>query len=264
MSEYKQIKTRIWQDNWFLSLTPEEKLLWIFLITNEHSHLSGLYELPMATIEPLVGVKDWKEILTKFVQDGKIRYQDGWVYILNKKKHQPVSDKMKDNVNISIKRYLSENKEILAKFDSSLEGSLKGLEGPSDTLRQIEVKVKQQQQQELEQELELEVSPSQINEVLDIVYKRTGGKEVFGNPFTRGDATKLIKAFGYEEVLKMAEFAMAIQGKDEYCPVINTIGDLLSKWPKLVYARDKANNKENEEEDANLKRFYSAHPEAKK
>lgn len=265
MSEYKLIKTRMWQDNWFLSLSPEEKLLWIFLLTNEHSHLSGLFELPSATIEPLSGVKDWAKILTKFIQAGKIKYQDGWIYILNKKKHQPISDKMKDNVNISIKKYLLENKEILAKFESTFEDPSEVPEDPSQTLRQIEVKQQQQLEREMELQTQSEVPSgppsisSQVNQVLDVVYRKSGGSEVFGSPFARGDATKLIDSFGFDVVLEMAEFAVAEQGKDRYFPSIDTIGDLLSKWPKLVNYREKSQIKPKNNE--NMERFLRNHPE---
>ncbi len=138
MAEYKQIKTRIWQDNWFLSLSIEEKLLWFFLLTNEYSHISGLYELPKPLISPLVGIKNWNEILLKFVKDKKILYKNGWIYIINKSKHQPISQNVKDNVNISIKKYLTENKEILAKINKPLTSPL---QAPCQTLPEREVEV---------------------------------------------------------------------------------------------------------------------------
>ena len=87
MSEFKQIKTRIWQDNWFLPLNNNEKLLWISLLTNQYSHISGLYELPKPLITPLTGVIEFENILLKFAKDGKILYKSGWIYILNKEKN---------------------------------------------------------------------------------------------------------------------------------------------------------------------------------
>lgn len=262
MSEYKQIKTRMWQDNWFLSLTPEEKLLWLFLLTNEYSHISGLYELPTTTIEPLSGIKNWDFILAKFVKDKKIRYQDGWIYILNKKKHQPISDKIKDNVNISIKKYLQENKEILDKFESFNEAPCKGVEAPCQTLRQRELEVEQQIELEVELEDEWEATPSKINKVIDIIYKAYGDHKVFGNPFTRADTKKLIESFSYPVVVEMAEFAVKPHETNEFIPVVSTPQMLLSKWPALVQAREKKANKKikDDEEDVNMTRFLEAHP----
>jgi len=152
MSEYKQIKTRIWQDNWFLSLNAEEKLLWIFLLTNEYSHISGLYELPSPLIAPLTGIKNWQIILEKFIKDKKILYKESWIYILNKTKHQPISNNIKDNVNISIIKQLEENKEILLNLKEKDKAPSKGLKAPSLTLPEIEIEIKTETEREIQRE----------------------------------------------------------------------------------------------------------------
>jgi len=47
---YRSIETKIWADPKFKNLVPEDKLLFLYFITNQHTHLSGLYYIP----EPLV------------------------------------------------------------------------------------------------------------------------------------------------------------------------------------------------------------------
>jgi hypothetical protein len=251
----------MWQDNWFLSLRPDEKLVWIFLLTNEYSHISGLFELPRPLMRSLTGIDDWEAILSDFVGAKKILYGDGWVYILNKSKHQPVSNNAKDNVNLSIKRHLEQNKVILDKLKGFSEAPCKGLKLNKQPLPEVEIEVKVEQEDEVEVEHEVEegATSSNINKVLDIVYRKSGGKEVFGNPFTREDATKLLNQFGYDEVISMAEFAIAQQGSSEYFPTVDTIGDLLSKWPKLVRAREKSEKKV--ELSGNDERFLKLYPE---
>lgn len=130
MAEYRQLKIKMWQDNWFLSLNSNEKLMWIFLLTNPSCHISGFYELPKPLVSPLVGLPrvEWENILSKFMQDKKIYYGQGWIYILNFQKHQAISQKVKDNVVISIKKQLEDNKEILKKI-SPLQGACKPLLG---------------------------------------------------------------------------------------------------------------------------------------
>lgn len=162
MSEYKQLKTRIWQDNWFLTLTPEEKLLWIFLLTNEYSHISGLYELPEPLVRPLTGVKDFEKILLKFAKDNKIKYKNGWIYILNKNKHQPISNNLKDKINISIKSYFDEHKDILAKFKEKDKPLVRPLQGPCKPLPQVEVEV--EEEVEVEYNISLDKSNDLSNE----------------------------------------------------------------------------------------------------
>ena len=131
MAEYKQIKTRMWQDNWFLSLNTDEKLLWLFLLTNESSHISGLYELPGLLITPLTGIKNWEKIIKKFQESKKLYYKNGWICIKNKQKHQPMSDKAKDNVNKSIKNYLEKNKDIMANIKEKRKPLASPLQAPS-------------------------------------------------------------------------------------------------------------------------------------
>lgn len=130
MADYRLIKTRIWHDNWFLSLNKEEKLLWIFLLTNEFVHISGLYELPKTLVSPLVGALNFEEILIKFEKDGKILYKDGWILILNQIKHQSKQLNKKDNIFIAINNYFKENELILAKFGLKPEYPYKPLTSP--------------------------------------------------------------------------------------------------------------------------------------
>jgi len=48
---YRQIDTKIWSDPEVKKLNSVEKFLFIYLITNQHTHLSGIYTLPIAFIE---------------------------------------------------------------------------------------------------------------------------------------------------------------------------------------------------------------------
>ena len=45
MANYRQIHTQIWRDNWFLDLEADEKLLLIYLFSNDNSNQAGIYEL---------------------------------------------------------------------------------------------------------------------------------------------------------------------------------------------------------------------------
>lgn len=51
MAGYRQLHTRMWSsDKWFSELTPELKLLFIYLFSNERASVCGLYELPVRLI----------------------------------------------------------------------------------------------------------------------------------------------------------------------------------------------------------------------
>lgn len=48
---YRNIEDKIWHDPKFKALDPSAKLLFLYLITNAHSHLSGIYYLPRVLIQ---------------------------------------------------------------------------------------------------------------------------------------------------------------------------------------------------------------------
>ena len=48
---YRPIKRKIWSDPGFKKLKPLQRYLFLYLLTNNHSHISGLYHLPMYIIE---------------------------------------------------------------------------------------------------------------------------------------------------------------------------------------------------------------------
>ena len=68
MANYRQIHTQIWRDNWFLDLEADEKLLFIYLFSNDNSNLAGLYELHEKIIALETGLAKERihEIIAKF------------------------------------------------------------------------------------------------------------------------------------------------------------------------------------------------------
>lgn len=96
MANYRQIHVKIWRDSYFFSLSPEEKLLFIYLFSNESTSVAGIYELPfpIMCMESGVSQETAGKALAKFAEDEKIFYQDGVVYVRNLQKY---------NANSSIK-----------------------------------------------------------------------------------------------------------------------------------------------------------------
>lgn len=85
MANYRQIHTKIWKDGWFLDLCTEDKLLFIYLFSNERASLAGLYDLPIKVIvfETGIPLEQVKSCLEQFEKAGKVRCIDGWVWIPN-------------------------------------------------------------------------------------------------------------------------------------------------------------------------------------
>lgn len=82
------VNTRFWNDGFISQLDPIEKLLFIYFITNEHTNICGIYELPLkiAAVETGIDPSMFEKILTRMKD--KILYIDGWVCVKNFPKHQ--------------------------------------------------------------------------------------------------------------------------------------------------------------------------------
>jgi len=95
MSKNRMINTKIWSDGWIIELTPLERYFFIYLLTNEHTNICGIYELNLKIMirETDIPKKDIQDILQK-IKD-KISYIDGWIYIKNFLKHQRSSGNVK-------------------------------------------------------------------------------------------------------------------------------------------------------------------------
>jgi hypothetical protein len=106
MANYRQIHTQIWRDNWFLDLEPDEKLLFIYLFSNDNSNLAGLYELHERIIALETGLDRERiiEIVANFEAAGKVYYRDHVVYITNMQKyHSNAGEKVKKHIETIIR-----------------------------------------------------------------------------------------------------------------------------------------------------------------
>lgn len=88
MAKYRMVTTRFWTDNFISDLNPLDRYLFLYFLTNDHTNIIGIYEVPLRTISFETGLEI--DMLKKmFVRlDGKIYYIDGWVYIKNFDKYQ--------------------------------------------------------------------------------------------------------------------------------------------------------------------------------
>ena len=235
MAEYRPIKTKIWNDTWFLSLTPEEKSVWFFLLTNQNVHISGIYELPISLISPLVGSSKGEEILTKFEDDGKIVYKNGFIFIKNYLKNQTQQinkiGSVKDNVTKSILAYLSENKQLISLFNLQDEAPYKPLVRPLPKGLKIKgLKIKDEI---------LSVETDGVKELMDIFYKINPTLN-WGNKTTRKACSDLINKSGLDGAKKLCEYAVSVQG-EKYAPTIVTPYQLWTKLSELKIYYDKQN-----------------------
>jgi len=90
MAKKRYINTQFWRDSYISNLDPSEKLVFLYLITNPDTNISGIYQIPLKIIATDTGFdKDMIiKILARFERDGKVKYENGWIALKNFIKNQ--------------------------------------------------------------------------------------------------------------------------------------------------------------------------------
>lgn len=103
------VNTRFWSDNFIAALSPIDRYFFLYLLTNEHTNIAGVYELPLRTLcfEAAITPKNALKAFERLTE--KLAYIDGWVFIKNFQKHQSTSsDKIKRGIEIEMDKVPAE------------------------------------------------------------------------------------------------------------------------------------------------------------
>ena len=94
---YRQIHTQIWKDDWFMELEADEKLLFIYLFSNENTTLAGIYKLNLkvAAFETGLPIERIKVIIESFARAGKVVYASGIIWVVNLMRYNATSQSPK-------------------------------------------------------------------------------------------------------------------------------------------------------------------------
>src|SRR5687768_9269287 len=97
MAKQRVVNTYFWSDDFILDLKPDEKLLFLYVLTNPQTDLCGAYQIAMRKIVFETGLTEKRilDILGKFARAEKIIYEDGWMIVRNFTKHQVNNPKVK-------------------------------------------------------------------------------------------------------------------------------------------------------------------------
>ena len=106
VAKQRIVNTKFWDDSYIAGLTPVEKLLFLYLITNPLTNISGVYELPLRRAAFDVGLssEEVEMAFGKFEADGKVARFGGWVGVTNFIKHQTLNPKIKIGILQELKR----------------------------------------------------------------------------------------------------------------------------------------------------------------
>jgi len=89
MAKNRYINTKFWSDGWVRKLNPLDRYLFLYLLTNEHANISGIYELSLDTMSFESGI-DIRDLIDSMLPRLKPKtiYCKEWVIFPNFLKHQ--------------------------------------------------------------------------------------------------------------------------------------------------------------------------------
>lgn len=97
MSVKRSINTKIWSDKWIETLSPVEKLVWIYLLTNDYTNMLGIYQVTIKRIIFETGLSQ-TQIFNALKAFERVRkgfyWLDEWVVLPNWMKNQSMNANM--------------------------------------------------------------------------------------------------------------------------------------------------------------------------
>jgi len=117
------VHTRFWNDSFVCELNQKEKLLFIYLLTNEKVNLIGIYELPDKYIKADLEITqpELDAAKRKFQIANKIIFLNGWVKIVN---HDKYNSYQGAKTGIARDRELTEVPKELVEYQGSIDTSI--------------------------------------------------------------------------------------------------------------------------------------------
>lgn len=163
MSKLRSVSTAFWSDTFIEELSPNEKLLFLYLITNDKTNMLGIYELSIKKMSFDTGID--KDIilkaLKKFESLSKVKYVKNHIVLVNFMKHQNYNTNMKKSA-IDIYNELPnelKNSELSISKDNPLEG-FERLSNHYGMVSKEEVELEYEIEEEKEGKEEIKDTPS--------------------------------------------------------------------------------------------------------
>ena len=115
------LHTKLWKDAFFSELSPTEKLIFMYFLTNEDMNILHIYECPDKKVMFDTGVTSTQLEASKlkFSQEGKIHFYKGYVYVKNADKYEDYSGDRYDKAKETLKKQIGE--DVINHFLTSQE-----------------------------------------------------------------------------------------------------------------------------------------------
>lgn len=235
MAKNRMVNTDFWEDTWVATLTPIERLLFLYLITNPRTNILGVYEIRLARIALDVGVEESsvERILSKFQASGRVTYMKGWMIVHNFERHQTLSGSS-----------IEEAKKALAK--SIPDDVYRARIHPVQTLPNLPSSLVKSKSLSNQKGKALEYGDPEVNTVV-AHFEKSMDTKMPRVAAQRRAASTLIKRHGVKNVIGAINFAGTLLGKDKK-PQVYTLEDLRDKWKMLEVHAGKAVKQDGEDE----------------
>lgn len=245
MSKLRSVSTSVWSDVWFEDLNPNQKLIWLYLITNEKTNMLGIYEVSLKKISFETGVNksEIEKALNEFKKTGRVKYEHNHIILVKFLKHQNFNTNMKKS---AIDVYMKLPKELVnsdLKIDKT--NPLEGFERLSKHLGMVR-KVEVEYEVELEYELEVEKEIDHLEKIENLFNK-------FWNQYDK--KTNREKCFKKFQLLKENELNLLFEHVPKY--VESTPEKKYRKNPE-TYLNNKSFNDEIIAEETSVTKNYQA------
>lgn len=248
MSKKRYFDTKFWSDSYVTKLDPTEKLLFIYLMTNERTNVAGVYELPikLMSVESGIEISMLENILLRFVRDNKIVLFDGWVRVINSLKHQNLDNrnivKGVENVYCSIPHNVKLGLELPQNVSEFIQN--KGLGMSLEESYMSHIRPSNNLDLDLDLDLNLNTAPQNVSVVkkatkkVDPVSKayydviRELKLPVSNHEHVKRRIKQLQQEIGQDEALKYLEWLQKnymLLNDDGYKPILNNGLDIYAK-----------------------------------
>lgn len=193
MAKQRIINTRFWSDSYVVNLNPLDRYLFLYLLTNEHTNICGIYELPLVTMANESGLE--KEMLSKMIKrlKGKVYYFSGWVYLKNFAKHQ--------SSNESVKKGIETAKALVPKEIMEKVTACDSLSEPATAPGVFE----------LELESNFNLNTKRISATASVAGKKKGNRKKDTTPFSQSEFISSMRSSPQRHMNLIAEYADQIQ-----------------------------------------------------
>ena len=104
MAKERMIDTKFWSDGWITNkLNPLDRYLFLYLLTNDHTNLCGIYEIPLRIMSFETGI-DKDELnreMLKRLEPKAFYLKSEWIWILKFEKYHSKNPKTKKGAEIA-------------------------------------------------------------------------------------------------------------------------------------------------------------------